>query len=60
MVDTSKSALDTLQKSYRYFSDIHRDWTGRHTMEGQTMLSLMRDTIAELTGKSAREVQDGE
>ena len=50
--------LSALKVAYGVMGDIRNNWRGRHTVEGQRALSVMRDAIAEAEGREPSEVQD--
>ncbi len=51
--------LDSLARAYYRLADVHNSWPGRDTPAGQTLLCNMRDALAEATGLSDQEVQEG-
>jgi len=53
-----KDTLKLLQDSYKVLANIHNQWQGRHTGEGQLLLCRLRDTIATATNRPPVEVQD--
>lgn len=44
--------------AYGVLADIHNEWPGRNTREGQALLSDLRDGIAETFDKDPQFVQD--
>ena len=51
-------SLKALCAAYAKFADIHCDWPGRHTLDGQRLLSTMRDAIAHDLKVEPQDVQD--
>lgn len=50
--------LAEIEREYTTLADVHNNWPGRHTMQGQTKLCRLRDLIAAATGRGDQEVQD--
>ena len=50
--------LEAVEQSYVILGGISNQWTGRHTIHGQSVLVNLRDAICAATGREAQEVQD--
>jgi hypothetical protein len=50
--------VEALGRAYTKFGDFRMEWAGRHTMEGQSLLSAMRDALALAERREDRDVQD--
>ena len=47
-----------LEAAYERFGDYRSDWRGRISIEGQSLLSKMRDALVMATGRDPQSVQD--
>lgn len=62
--ETGKVSVDTddltslLQRTYKVLAPVENQWHGRNTIEGQTLLNELCDSIARLTRRSSRDVQE--
>lgn len=50
--------LAEIEREYVELADIHNNWHGRNTPNGQAKLCRLRDLISKHTGREPREVQD--
>ena len=55
---TENKLLGIIENAYAVLGAHSNQWRGRHTEEGQHLLSSMRDAIADITGRDAQDVQD--
>lgn len=59
VIAAAPELLAAVESEYIYLADIHNEWPGRHTAEGQQKLCRLRDLICKATGHEAQDVQDG-
>jgi hypothetical protein len=50
--------IKQVQELYTQLTRIDNRWEGRSTSQGQGLLVVLRDTVAELTGQHPMDVQD--
>lgn len=55
---TAPDLLAAVESEYIFLADIHNEWPGRHSPEGQMKLCRLRDLICKATGRDAQDVQD--
>jgi hypothetical protein len=53
-----KQTLQLIKDSYQVLGNIHNNWVGRHTYEGQLLLCRLRDKISEAENLSCEDVQN--
>ena len=58
LIAQAPTLLTTTKIAYTILADIRHQWHGRHTAEGQSALSAMRDAIAHAEGRDPKDVQD--
>ncbi len=55
---SEQKLLEATKAAYAFLAPISNQWAGRHTREGQYLLCMLRDAIAEVTGQDEMDVQD--
>lgn len=55
---TENELFIIIEDAYAVLGAPTNQWRGRHTVEGQRLLSNMRDAIADITGRDPQDVQD--
>lgn len=58
LIAESPTLFGAVERAYEMFGATGNDWPGRHTIEGQRLLSAFRDVIAAVTGREPMDVQD--
>lgn len=58
LIHAAPDLLAAVESEYIFLADIHNEWPGRHTPEGQQKLCRLRDLICKATGREAQDVQD--
>lgn len=58
LIDAAPALLAELEREYIELADVHNNWPGRDTHQGQEKLCRLRDLIVKASGRSAQEVQD--
>ncbi len=53
-----QKTLNLLKRAYVVLADIHNQWQGRFTQQGQLLLCELRNTIAQETNREAEDIQD--
>lgn len=58
LIASAPDLLAAVESEYIFLADIHNEWPGRHSADGQQKLCRLRDLICKATGREAQEVQD--
>ena len=58
LIASAPELLAEVADQYTELADIHNEWPGRNTPEGQQRLCRLRDLICKATGRDAQDVQD--
>lgn len=58
LIAAAPEMFSEIEREYTELADIHNEWAGRHTPEGQMKLIRLRNLIAKATGRSEQNVQD--
>jgi hypothetical protein len=58
LIAAAPDLLAAVESEYIFLADIHNEWPGRHTPEGQMKLCRLRDLICKATGRESQDVQD--
>jgi hypothetical protein len=58
LVAAAPELLAAIESEYIFLADIHNEWPGRHSPQGQLKLCRLRDLICKATGREAQDVQD--
>jgi hypothetical protein len=58
LIATAPELLAAVESEYIFLADIHNEWPGRHSPEGQMKLCRLRDLICKATGREGQDVQD--
>lgn len=58
LIAAAPDLFAALQKAYSVLANIHHEWPGRNTREGQRLLCDMRDALSAASGIDAEEIQN--
>ena len=57
-LNMENETLKLIKKTYSILGDVRNNWVGRDSQAGQSLLSELRDTIAEAENTDEQEVQN--
>ena len=58
LITAAPALLPAVEACYMLLGTTGHEWPGRNTLEGQALLSALRDAICKATGREAQDVQD--